>query len=263
MPDDKEGDSLVKKSRIFAQIENYVYLCGRNRKILCMIWMYVAALLPVFVLGSYIYFRDPVPEPFSWLFRAFIAGVCLCVPVAFFENFISHLLFAGGGPVTLFGTTIQAFCVAAIPEETAKLLTLWLVLRRNPHFDERFDGIVYAVCVGLGFAAIENVAYVLQSGEGWLTVAAMRALLAVPGHYAFAIIMGYYYSIYHFVSRTPSTAVKMLLLPVLAHGVYDSLAMSGSVDPLAGGLSFFVLIFFCIKLQKAARKRVLELANKN
>jgi hypothetical protein len=74
--------------------------------------------------------------------------------------------------------------------------------------------------------------------------------------------MGYYYSIYHFVARTPKNAAKMLLLPVMAHGVYDAIAMSGSVDPVAGGISFFVLIFFCIKLQKAAQKRVQELVNK-
>jgi RsiW-degrading membrane proteinase PrsW (M82 family) len=103
---------------------------------------------------------------------------------------------------------------------------------------------------------------VLQSGEGWLTVAAMRALLAVPGHYAFAIIMGYCYSIYHFVERTPKNAAKMFIMPVMAHGVYDALAMSGSVDPVAGGICFFVLIFFCIKLQKAAQKRVQALVNK-
>lgn len=227
-----------------------------------MIWMILAALLPAIVLGLYIYFTDPIPEPLTWLLRAFTAGVCICVPVAFVEVFISQWIFAGGSPTTLFGTTVQAFCVAAVPEEAAKLLALWLILRRNPHFDEHFDGIVYAVFVGLGFAAIENIAYVLQSGEGWMTVAAMRALLAVPGHYAFAIIMGYYYSVYHFVARTPANAAKIILLPVLAHGVYDSLAMSGSVDPLAGGISFFVLIFFCIKLQKAAKKRVIELANK-
>lgn len=227
-----------------------------------MTWMIIAALLPALVLGLYIYFRDQVKEPFSWLLRTFIAGICICVPVAFVEAGISHLIFGDGSPATLFGTTVQAFFVAAVPEEAAKLLVLWLILRRNPYFDEHFDGIVYAVCVGLGFAAIENVAYVMQAGEGWITVAAMRALLAVPGHYAFAIIMGYYYSIYHFVARTPKNAAKMLLLPVMAHGVYDAIAMSGSVDPIAGGISFFVLIFFCIKLQKAAQKRVQELVNK-
>lgn len=45
---------------------------------------------------------------------------------------------------------------AAIPEELAKLFMLWLLLRKNPFFDEHFDGIVYAVCIGLGFAALEN-----------------------------------------------------------------------------------------------------------
>ena len=227
-----------------------------------MVWMILAALLPVIVLGAYIYFRDPVKEPISWLLRALIGGIIICIPTAFVETGISHVLFWQGFPSTLFGTTVQAFFVAAVPEEAAKLLILWLVLRRNPYFDEHFDGIVYAVCVGLGFAAIENVAYVLQSGEGWLTVAAMRALLAVPGHYAFAIIMGYCYSIYHFVERTPKNAAKMLIMPVMAHGVYDALAMSGSVDPVAGGICFFVLIFFCIKLQKAAQKRVQALVNK-
>lgn len=219
--------------------------------------MLVAALLPALILFLYIWRRDAAqPEPFRWLFRALLAGAGLCIPVALVEMVISNYLFPVGGPTTLFGTTVQAFFVAAVPEECAKLLALWLVLCKNPYFDERFDGIVYAVCVGLGFAAIENVSYVFQSGEGWATVAAMRALLAVPGHYAFAILMGFYYSIYHFIDPSRKNAVKILLLPILAHGVYDSLAMSGSVDPVAGGLSFIVLIYFCIKLQKLAQRKV-------
>lgn len=224
-----------------------------------MYWMLIAALLPAIFLGFYIWRQDAQPEPARWLIRAFLAGVTLCVPVAFVEQYVSGLLFANGSPTTLLGTTVEAFFVAAIPEESAKLLALWLILRKNPYFDERFDGIVYAVFVGLGFAAIENVAYVLQSGEGWATVAIMRALLAVPGHYAFAILMGYYYTMYHFVERTPLNAVKILLVPVLAHGVYDAIAMSGSVDPVAGGISFVVLIYFCIKLQKAAQRKVRDL----
>ena len=219
--------------------------------------MLVAALAPAILLFLYIWRRDAAqPEPFRWLFRALLAGAGLCVPVALVEMLISNYLFPAGGPTTLFVTTVQAFFVAAVPEECAKLLALWLILRKNPYFDEHFDGIVYAVCVGLGFAAIENVSYVFQSGEGWASVAVMRALLAVPGHYAFAILMGYYYSIYHFIDHSRKNAVKILLAPIMAHGVYDSLAMSGSVDPVAGGLSFIVLIYFCIKLQKLAQRKV-------
>lgn len=225
-----------------------------------MYYMLVAALLPAILLGLYIWRKDPIPEPARWLFRAALAGVIISMPVACIEHFIAGWLFPSGSPTTLFGTTVQAFLVAALPEESAKLLALWLVLRKNPHFDERFDGITYAVFVGLGFAAIENVGYVLMSGDGWVTVAAMRALLAVPGHYAFAILMGYYYTKYHFVAHTPANAAKVILMPILAHGVYDALAMSGSVDPIVGGICFFVLIWFCIKLQKAAFRKVSALA---
>ena len=227
-----------------------------------MYWMLIAALLPAIVLGIYIWFKDPQPEPFRWILRAFIAGIVICVPVAFLESFVSGILFPSGSPTTLLGTTAEAFLVAALPEESAKLLILWLiVLRKNPYFDEHFDGIVYAVFVSLGFAAIENVFYVMGSGEGWVSVAATRALLAVPGHYAFGILMGYYYSKYHFFDHSQSAALKVLLVPVLAHGVYDAIAMSGQVDPIAGAISFFVLIYFCIKLQKYAHRKIEELAS--
>jgi hypothetical protein len=56
--------------------------------------------------------------------------------------------------------------------------------------------------------------------------------------------MGYYYSIYHFVDRSPRTKISILLLPVVAHGVYDSLAMSGMVNDTVGGFAFLILIYF-------------------
>jgi len=101
------------------------------------------------------------------------------------------------------------------------------------------------------------------SEEEWVSVAISRALLAVPGHYAFAILMGYYYSIYHFVDHTPKVAACILLVPVAVHGVYDALAMSGLVNPYIGGLSFFVLIWFCVKLHKVAKTKVIALIEKD
>lgn len=114
----------------------------------------------------------------------------------------------------------------------------------------------------MGFAAIENVFYVF-SEEEWVSVAVTRALLAVPGHYAFAILMGYYYSVYHFVDHSSKIAICILLVPVMAHGVYDSLAMCGLVNPYIRGLAFFVLIYFCIKMHKVAKSKVLALLKKD
>lgn len=222
-----------------------------------------AALFPAILLLLYIWKKDPQPEPTSQLIKAVLWGMAICVPVALLEMLIQTLLTnAGVDSSTLVGTTIDAFVVAALPEETFKLLVLWIVLRRNPYFDEHFDGIVYAVCVGLGFAALENVLYVFNE-ENWLSVAIARALLAVPGHYAFAVLMGYYYSVYHFVEHSPKIAACILLAPVVAHGIYDAIALSGTVNPYISGFSFFVLIWFCVKMHKRAKNKVVALIDKD
>lgn len=222
----------------------------------------LAALLPAFLLLLYVWKKDPQKEPTSELVKAILWGMGICVPVALLEMGIEAVLFSDAGATTLFGTTTRAFLVAALPEESFKLLALWWVLRKNPYFDEHFDGIVYAVCIGLGFAAIENIAYLLGT-ENWVSVAITRSLLAVPGHYAFAVLMGYYYSVYHFVDHSRKTAICILLVPVVFHGIYDALALSGIVDPYIGGISFFILIYFCIKVHKKARKKILALIEKD
>jgi RsiW-degrading membrane proteinase PrsW (M82 family) len=228
-----------------------------------VIVMIAASLLPAVVLLLYIWMKDTQKEPTYMLLKAVAWGIGIVIPVVVMETMIKMMLFGqGGAPTTLADTTALAFLVAAIPEETFKLLALWMVLKKNPYFDEHFDGIVYAVCVGLGFAAVENVSYVF-SQENWAAVAVTRALLAVPGHYAFAVLMGYYYSVYHFVNRSPKVAVCVLLAPVLAHGIYDALAMSSMVNPYVGGVGFAILIVFCIKMHKRAYAKVQALVEKD
>ncbi len=223
-----------------------------------------SALLPAVFLLVYIIRKDTKPEPSGKIVRAILLGVAIIFPVAVVEQMVDGLLFgAGGEPVTVAGNVVRAFCTAAVPEESFKLLALWIVLRNNPYFDEHFDGIVYAVCIGLGFAALENVTYVFGSGEFWLQTAVSRALLAVPGHYAFAVLMGYYYSKFHFSDHSFGTGACILLVPVVAHGVYDALAMSGSLDPVLGGLTTILLIWFCIRMHRRAKTKLLAMVEKD
>ena len=228
-----------------------------------MITMLIASLLPAVLLLLYIWKKDTQKEPTYMLMKAVSWGIGIIIPVIVVEKIIGLMLLGeNGSPTTLVDTTAMAFLVAAIPEESFKLLALWMVLKKNPFFDEHFDGIVYAVCVGLGFAAVENVSFVF-SHEDWASVAVTRALLAVPGHYAFAVLMGYYYSVYHFVNRSPKVAICVLLAPVLAHGIYDALAMASMVNPYVGGIGFVVLIYFCIKMHKRAQAKVVALVKKD
>ncbi len=223
----------------------------------------LAALLPPVLLWLYVWKMDTQKEPTYLLLKAVAWGIAISIPVSIVEGGLEYLLFGEDGkPTNLVGTTALAFVVAALTEESFKLWALWLVLRKNPYFDEHFDGIVYAVCVGLGFAAFENVMYVFGNDD-WLSTAVLRAFLAVPGHYAFAILMGYYYSVYHFVDHSLKVAVCVLLMPILAHGTYDAIAMSGMLNPYIEGISFFVLIYFCVKMHKVARNKVLALVEKD
>ena len=220
-----------------------------------------AALLSAILFWGYIWKMDRKKEPTSLLIKATCYGVLICLPVAMVESMISGVLFGEGGPTTLFGTTVDAFMVAAIPEEAFKLFALHRILKNNPYFDEHFDGIVYAVCVGLGFAGLENILYLFDNADDWLSVAFLRSLMAVPGHYAFAVLMGYYYSVYHFVNRSRRTRAMILVAPVLAHGLYDALLMSASVNAALGGICFCGAVYLTYRLHIYARKKVLAMVN--
>ena len=85
----------------------------------------VAALLPVIFLLCYIWKQDKQLEPTSWLVKSVLWGIVIVIPIALLEGGIKSLLFGvGGQPTSLIDTTLMAFLMAALPEETFKLLAL-------------------------------------------------------------------------------------------------------------------------------------------
>ncbi|MBR1873032.1 MAG: PrsW family intramembrane metalloprotease [Bacteroidales bacterium] len=218
----------------------------------------LAAVLPALVLMFYVYHRDFNPEPVRLVVKGFGFGALATMV----SSLISGPLMAMGyftlEPEGFWDCIRVSFFGAAIPEECAKLLMLWLLLRNCAEFDERYDGIVYAVAVGLGFATLENIEYVLAAGADWFSVSVSRALFAVPGHFAFAVVMGYYYSLYHFYgeSAPKGTKAKIILYPILLHGVYDSIVFVSNLGAGWSGILTLVLIYFCYRLFKASRERI-------
>lgn len=222
----------------------------------------IAALAPVAVLLWQILRRDAAnPEPPRMLAKAFLYGM-VSTAVTFvllpITEAIGDIVVQNINPLS--AAFKQAFFSAALPEEGAKLLMLWLVLRNNPYFDERFDGIVYAVCVGMGFAAVENVLYLFSNYDSWLSVGIARALFAVPGHFFDAVIMGYYYSHYHFgTRRNPATKALILAAPVVAHGIYDGILFSYDIDDGVAVVALILFLIFFNRLKKTGRRLIDEL----
>lgn len=222
----------------------------------------IAALAPVAVLLWQILRRDAAnPEPPRMLAKAFLYGM-ISTAVTFvllpITEAIGDIVVQNINPLS--AAFKQAFFSAALPEEGAKLLMLWLLLRNNPYFDERFDGIVYAVCVGMGFAAVKNVLYLFSNYDSWLSVGIVRALFAVPGHFFDAVIMGYYYSHYHFgTRRNPATKALILAAPVVAHGIYDGILFSYDIDDGVAVVALILFLIFFNRLKKTGRRLIDEL----
>jgi len=165
----------------------------------------------------YFHARDAYPEPGLVLWVSFGFGVLSIIPAVLTGIPIQMQLRGVTDPAA--SGFLQAFFVAAIPEELAKLGALLLYSYRKVEFNEPMDGVVYGVAVSLGFASLENILYVAMGGAG---TAVFRAVTAVPMHAVAGVLMGY------FVGRAKFSPRKRLglifvgwLVAALVHGFYD------------------------------------------
>lgn len=220
----------------------------------------ISALLPVAILLAGIYRKDKAsPEPAGQLIKAFVFGVISAGLAIVLSTLLEVAgLYSQWDPYNVNGIRM-AFFGAAIPEETAKLFMLWLLLRRNRFFDENMDGIVYAAFVSLGFAAIENVSYLFSESESFLSVGIMRACTSIPGHSCFGILMGYYYSLATFGNKaTLRNKIFVWLIPVMAHGFYDAILFITNVPPVVSVILSVIFFVFLCWMGMTARKKVRE-----
>ena len=202
--------------------------------------LFIAAVLPVVGLCYFIYKKDMHREPAGILAKLFSLGMLSVLPVIFVELFLSAF-FPTEGVNSFIGLYINVFISVALAEEGFK----WLITKyggyNNKEFDEIYDIIVYAVFASLGFACIENILYVFQNGIG---NAIMRAILSVPGHMCFAVIMGYYFArakLAHINNNQPLYKKNLslsIVMPCIMHTTYDALLMWG------GGSTFILFLAF-------------------
>ncbi len=223
----------------------------------------IASLLPVILLMGYIYKRDTFEkEPWPLLLKAFGFGILAALLDMLVASGLNFIIPKPSDP-TMGDALYNAFVSAAIPEEFCKLLMLYLCIWKNPYFNEYYDGLEYAAFVGLGFAGIENVLYVMQGGLG---LALGRGIFAVPAHFFFAIFMGYFFAMARFrYEKRRKYMTLAYIIPVLLHGTYDFVLMyinnlNGATDtmeevsPLSGILYAGFLVFFFFVWRFATRR---------
>lgn len=213
----------------------------------------LVSLAPVFIIGGYIYYRDKYEkEPLQLLWKALLAGALIVVPVIFIEQFLSIFLPLFPG---ILNAAYHGFVVAAFTEESFKFLALFFLFWRNNIFNEKFDGIVYATFISLGFAGVENLMYVLQFG---VSTGITRALTAVPAHAVFGVTMGFYAGQARFYDKQKKELLKKAIgIPILLHGIYDFILMTGYNWLLVFWIAFVVFLYF------SALKRIKALSDQS
>lgn len=137
----------------------------------------------------------------------------LILPEEFFK---SHL--------TGHGSHLMKFLFAmyvGIVEETAKAWAAIILTRKLAEFDEPVDGMIYGMAVALGFAAFENIEYMVNFSYKVIYV---RSALSVPAHISFGMVWGYGLALNKFKHKRVSTLINLfpfIIAAAFLHGIYD------------------------------------------
>lgn len=217
------------------------------------------AVAPGLAICLYIFYRDQYNrEPAFTLLMSFVWGLLTTLPAVAIEMVADGLVLE-----TLTGIIISSFFFVALVEEFCKFLPLRYYALSRKSFDEPLDGIVHSVMIAMGFATLENIAYILSADNGW-QVGMLRMFTSVPAHASFAVIMGYYAgkAKFDFINRK-ALLLKGVLLATFFHGAYDSClflvkVLPGTVSSLLlvlGALtSLITAIILSLKLIRLHRK---------
>ncbi len=193
--------------------------------------LFSLTILPSLIILFFFISSDKFKEPTKSIIKVFVFGILITLPAYFLNTALGDYFYSRTNASE---HLIGSFLTAAPLEEGLKFLVLYFLVYKMKDFNEPLDGIVYGVCVSLGFATLENFYYVYAIDWGDTTtpmaVAYIRAFSAVPMHALAGCFMGYFFMKYAFVSRKDNLFF-CYFIPFLIHGFYN----------LFAGINYFAL----------------------
>jgi protease PrsW len=189
-----------------------------------------AAIAPALLVLWLVIAADERPGPPAQVWIAFLLGAASISLLGVARAPFAALLAIPGNP-WMTQVLRSVFGVAA-PEEIVKVLVIVAVSARRRAFADPMDTVVYGAAAGLGFAAYENLAYLVHHAEMWRSLAALRSVLTVPFHGALGIIAGAYLAIaragtalgahrHHRDWARLSSRILVLFAPIALHAGFD------------------------------------------
>ena len=203
-----------------------------------------AAVAPALLMLWLVIAAGERPGPPAKVWTAFLLGAASISLLGIARAPFNSILAAPENPWV--AQALHSIFGVAAPEETVKILVIVAVSSRRRAFADPMDTVVYGAAAGLGFAAYENLAYLVQHADMWRSLAALRSVLTVPFHGALGIIAGAYLAIAragtalgaHRHNRDwarISSRILMLFAPLALHAAFDfpllTLQQNPDLDP--------------------------------
>jgi RsiW-degrading membrane proteinase PrsW (M82 family) len=236
-----------------------------------------AAVAPALLILWLVIAANERPGPPLKVWTAFLLGAASISLLGVVRAPFAKLLAAPEKPGV--AEMVHSVFGVALPEEVVKILvivTVATLARRRPSADP-MDTVVYGAATGLGFAAYENLAYLVQHADMWRSLAALRSVLTVPFHGALGVIAGAYLAMarsgtalgahqHHRDWARLSNWILILMAPLALHAAFDfpllTLQQNPNIDPSArlwlGGISVligFSSIAFAARLVRRVGRR--------
>jgi len=189
-----------------------------------------AAVAPALLILWLVIAADERPGPPAKVWTAFFLGAASISLLGVARAPFMSILAAPENPWV--GQVLHSVFGVALPEETVKILVIIAISARRRPFADPMDTVIYGAAAGLGFAAYENLAYLVQHADMWRSLAALRSVLTVPFHGALGVIAGAYLAIarsgtalgahrHHRDWARVSSRILVLLGPMALHAGFD------------------------------------------
>ena len=230
--------------------------------------IYLAAgVLPCFLWLLFYLKRDRHPEPKKEIAKVFFLGGLMTAPAVAIEIFLINAIDALGLPEIIAILAANILAIAFI-EEFAKYFAVWVreqAAQQNRHLDEPVDFVIYMVVAALGFAAVENLLFLLPTVQEQLLASNMlwqpentaflislslfRSLTAILLHTLCSGIVGYSMAMaFCRRERKASILIQGLVFVSCLHGLYNFSIMKSEADPLFLFVPLAIILLLAINL---------------
>ena len=133
-----------------------------------------AAIAPALLMLWLVIAAEERPGPPAQVWTAFLLGAASISLLGLARAPFAKMVAAPDNPWA--ALVMHSVFGVALPEEAVKVIAIVLVSStKRRTFANPMDTVVYGAAVGLGFAAYENLAYLVQHAEMWRSLAALRA----------------------------------------------------------------------------------------